>query len=72
MNKFVLNIIKIYKKVISPVLHFFPGRGCRFYPTCSDYTYQAIKKYGLLKGLIRGFKRIIKCNPLNQGGHDPC
>ena len=64
--------LKFYKKIISPLIHFRPYYGCRFYPTCSDYSYQAIKKYGLLKGLIKSFKRIIKCNPLNPGGYDPC
>lgn len=65
--------LKIYKKIISPLIHsFIPNSGCRFYPTCSDYSYQTIKKHGLLKGLIKSFKRIIKCNPFNKGGYDPC
>ena len=64
---------KIYKKIISPVIHYFnPNAGCRFYPTCSEYIDQAIRKYGLAKGLIKGFKRIIRCNPFNKGGYDPC
>lgn len=64
---------KIYKKTISPLIHFLrPNSGCRFYPTCSDYFYQAIKKYGLIKGGFKGGKRIIKCNPFNKGGYDPC
>lgn len=65
--------LKIYKKVISPLIHCFsPNSGCRFYPTCSEYSYQAIKKHGLVKGLIKSFKRIIKCNPFNKGGYNPC
>jgi putative membrane protein insertion efficiency factor len=65
--------LKVYKKVISPLIHCFnPNSGCRFYPTCSEYSYQAIKKYGLVKGLIKSFKRIIKCNPFNKGGYNPC
>ena len=64
---------KIYKKIISPLIHYLiPNSGCKFFPTCSDYTYQAIKKYGLLKGAIKGFKRIIRCHPFNKGGYDPC
>jgi len=44
---------------------------CRFYPTCSTYTYQAIEKYGVLKGCFLGFKRILKCHPFHPGGYDP-
>ena len=44
---------------------------CRFYPTCSEYTKQAILKYGLFKGGLLGIKRICKCHPLNEGGYDP-
>ena len=44
---------------------------CRFYPTCSEYTKQAIIKYGIIKGLWLGIKRISKCHPLNPGGYDP-
>jgi len=73
MKFIILKIINIYKKFISPILHFInPSRGCRFYPSCSDYTRQVIEKHGALKGLIKGFRRIIKCNPLNRGGYDPC
>ena len=64
---------KIYKKIISPLIHYLsPNCGCRFYPTCSDYSFQAIKKYGILKGLIKSFKRVIRCHPFNGGGYDPC
>lgn len=64
---------KIYKKIISPPIHYLnPYLGCRFYPTCSDYFYQAVKKYGLLRGGFKGIKRIIKCNPFNRGGYDSC
>ena len=44
---------------------------CRFTPTCSEYTYQAIDKYGLIKGGIKGAYRILRCNPFNKGGYDP-
>ncbi|HPC77990.1 MAG TPA: membrane protein insertion efficiency factor YidD [bacterium] len=63
----VLKLIGFYKIFISPLL----GRNCRFYPTCSDYTYQAIEKYGLIKGVYLGLKRILRCNPFNPGGYDP-
>ena len=66
MKKIVLYLIKIYQKLSS----LTPPR-CRFYPTCSEYTKQAIIKYGLFKGSWLGLKRISKCHPLNEGGYDP-
>jgi len=72
MKYIILILIKIYKKIISPVLrYFFPSSGCRFYPTCSDYTCQAIKKNGFLKGIYKGVKRLIRCHPFSKGGYDP-
>jgi len=47
------------------------GNNCKFYPTCSEYTKQAIEKYGAFKGVFYGVKRIIKCNPFSKGGYDP-
>ena len=66
LKKIILFLIKIYQKISS----LTPPR-CRFYPTCSEYTKQAIIKHGLLKGGILGVKRIVKCHPLNEGGYDP-
>jgi len=63
---FFLKLIKIYQKFISPIF----GQKCRFYPTCSEYFYQALRKYGLLKGFIKGFIRILKCNQWFKGGTD--
>ena len=67
MRKAVLFLIKTYKKFLSPLL----GQHCRFWPTCSDYTYEAISKHGLFKGLILGGKRLLKCHPFHPGGIDP-
>ena len=47
------------------------GFHCKYYPTCSKYTIEAIQKYGCIKGLYYGVKRIIKCNPFSKGGYDP-
>lgn len=66
MKKIVLYLISIYQKFSS----LTPPR-CRFYPTCSEYTKQAILKYGLFKGGMLAIKRIIRCHPLNDGGYDP-
>ena len=70
IKKFFIFIIKIYKKTISPFLEHH-GIHCKYYPTCSEYTIQAIEKYGAIKGSIIGLIRIIKCNPLSKGGYDP-
>jgi len=67
MTKLMLVMILGYKKWISPLL----GERCRFYPTCSEYTYEAIEKYGPLQGLALGIWRILRCNPLCKGGYDP-
>ncbi|MDA8425753.1 MAG: membrane protein insertion efficiency factor YidD [Treponema sp.] len=62
-----LFLIKIYRTVISPL----KPPTCRFYPTCSAYAYEAIKKYGPIKGGWLSIKRILRCHPLNPGGYDP-
>lgn len=60
-------MIKLYRRFISPLL----GSNCRFHPTCSIYSLQAIEKYGALKGGWMSVKRISKCHPFNPGGYDP-
>ncbi|MCC6801804.1 MAG: membrane protein insertion efficiency factor YidD [Anaerolineae bacterium] len=67
MKTIVLALIRFYKRFISPAL----PSACRFEPTCSVYTYQAIEKYGVIKGGWLGVKRIARCHPLNPGGYDP-
>lgn len=70
MKKIGIFFIKYYKKIISPIFHFW-GIECKYYPTCSEYTKQAIEKYGFIKGFFLGIKRILKCNPFSKGGYDP-
>ena len=65
MKKIILFIIKIYQRLISPL---FPP-SCRYYPTCSNYTKEAVNKFGVL-GLIMGISRILRCNPFVRGGID--
>jgi putative membrane protein insertion efficiency factor len=60
-------LIKGYKRFVSPML----PPSCRFTPSCSIYTLQAIEKYGLLKGILMGTWRILRCHPFSKGGFDP-
>ena len=66
MKNIALFLIRCYQVLISPLL----GRHCRFYPSCSSYTYEAIKKHGLLKGVFLGGKRLLRCHPFHPGGVD--
>lgn len=67
MKRLALGMIRFYQRRISPAL----PPSCRFTPTCSTYTYQAIEKYGFFKGSWLGMKRIARCHPWNPGGYDP-
>jgi putative membrane protein insertion efficiency factor len=64
----VLAVIRVYQKTVSQSL---PEGTCRFYPSCSHYGYQAIYKFGVLKGMLMAVWRIMRCNPFNDGGYDP-
>jgi len=71
----ILKFIRFYQK--TGIFHtaiarqfFLTDRVCRFTPTCSEYTYQAVEKYGVLKGLFLGLRRIIRCHPFSKGGYD--
>ncbi len=70
MKKIAIFLIHFYKKYISNLFHIL-GFDCKYYPTCSEYTKQAIEKYGTIKGIWLGIKRILKCNPFSKGGYDP-
>lgn len=73
MKKPVLILIRLFQLLFSRgfTRAFFWGSRCRFQPSCSSYTYQAVEKYGTIKGLFLGTKRIIRCNPYSKGGYDP-
>lgn len=64
----LLALIRLYQKTFSRAL---PPNTCRFYPTCSHYGYQAIYKYGAIKGSLMATWRVLRCNPFNKGGFDP-
>ena len=67
MKKIFILFIRFYQKFISPL---FPAK-CRYYPTCSQYTLEAIQEYGAIKGTYLGIKRILRCHPFHEGGYDP-
>lgn len=66
MKKILIFLIKMYQKLTKSSV-----RVCKYYPTCSEYTKQAIEKYGAIKGLALGIYRILRCNPWSYGGYDP-
>ena len=70
MKKLLIRLIEMYQKHISKWLES-KNINCKFYPTCSEYTKQAIQKYGATKAIIIGICRIIRCNPFSKGGYDP-
>ena len=63
----LIKVIKIYKFLISPLL----GNSCRYLPTCSEYSIDALKTYGFFKGVFLSIKRILSCHPWGSGGFDP-
>ena len=70
MKKICIFILRIYQKYISPIMVHYNIK-CKYFPTCSEYTKQAIEKYGAFYGSFLGIKRIFKCNPFSKGGYDP-
>jgi len=63
----LIGLIRVYQWLISPML----GPRCRFEPTCSTYFVESVRRYGVVRGSLRGMWRIIRCNPWFPGGHDP-
>lgn len=75
LKKLILFSIRIYQKTLSfdhgIVSYITPVRFCRFHPTCSQYAYEAIDRFGILQGGRMGLKRILRCHPWNPGGYEP-
>ena len=67
MKKIVIALIKGYRKYISPM----KSTKCPYFPTCSEYGLLAVEKYGVIKGGLLAFWRILRCNPFSKGGYDP-
>lgn len=67
MGKLVIGLIVCYQRFLSPL----KAPACRFYPSCSAYTLEAVVKYGAARGLLMGAWRILRCHPLHPGGYDP-
>jgi len=67
MKQLLVALVRLYRRFISPI----KPPTCRFYPTCSEYSLQALEKYGALKGSYLSAKRILKCHPFHPGGYDP-
>ena len=67
LSYILIKLIKCYKYLISPLF----GQSCRYLPTCSEYSIEALKTHGFFKGLFLSTKRILSCHPWGQGGFDP-
>lgn len=75
LTESVLFAIRLYQNVFSPdhgaFAAVFGNSRCRFFPSCSEYTHEAIRQYGLFTGLVLSLKRILRCSPIHAGGYDP-
>lgn len=67
MRRVIVRILRAYQRFISPLF----GMNCRFHPSCSSYTREAVEKYGVLRGVWLGTRRLCRCHPLHPGGLDP-
>ncbi len=70
-RQIALGLIRLYQATISPDHGLWRRAGCIYHPTCSQYTYEAIEKYGVWRGSVMGLKRIGRCHPFAKGGYDP-
>ena len=74
-RRVVRGLIAVYQKTLSldhgPLSKYFPFRICKYHPTCSEYGYQAISRFGVMKGGVLAVWRVMRCNPWSMGGYDP-
>jgi len=63
----VTGLVRLYQRLVSPLV----PRTCRFRPTCSEYMIEAVQKKGVVRGVLKGIWRVLRCHPFNPGGHDP-
>ncbi len=75
VRQLVIKSLKFYQKTFSFdhgfFRHLFPDGWCRYHPTCSQYAIEAINKHGIIKGGLKAFWRVLRCNPFSKGGYDP-
>lgn len=71
IKELIIKFIQIYQRFISPIFSTYFFINCKFYPTCSEYTKEAIERFGVLKGGYLGVKRFLRCHPFSSGGYDP-
>lgn len=75
MIKILVKIIEIYQRTLSPDTGWFkarfPGGYCKYSPNCSEYCKQSIEKHGVVRGIVKGVWRVLRCNPWSKGGYDP-
>jgi uncharacterized protein len=67
MKRVFLLFIKLYRLLLRPLL----PPACRFYPSCSDYAFESVSRFGAFKGVLMAMRRVLKCHPFNEGGFDP-
>jgi len=67
MRKTIIALLRLYKRYLSPIL----PSACRFHPTCSEYMLEAVSKYGAMRGVAMGCRRLLRCHPFHAGGFDP-
>lgn len=67
MKSFLIGFVRLYQLLISPVL----GSNCRYHPSCSAYTIEAMEKHGAFNGIWMGIRRVLRCHPWHEGGFDP-